>query len=301
MRPGLVPGEEVVATGSLRARRGDVVVFAHPDRDDFWLIKRVARPPGSIPEGHLWVVSDNTEATTADSRTFGSIRDEDVLVVVDRFDDTRFEEACHLLAGEDAALAEAIERYGVPTFWHREPGIKSLALLILEQQVSLESGAAVYRRLDQATGGISAGSLLDLGIEGMRDIGTTRQKASYLKGLAESIEGGRFDIDQLGHIPWQEARERLISLKGIGPWTADAYLLSALRIPDMWPIGDRALQVGVGELLGMNSSPSEKDLELIGEPWRPIRAAAARIIWNSYLAVRGRVEPSQSHAVPDLA
>jgi DNA-3-methyladenine glycosylase II len=80
-------------------------------------------------------------------------------------------------------------------------------------------------------------------------------------------------------------------VKGIGPWTADAYLLSALGFPDVFPVGDRALQVGTGEVLGMSSVPDEEELEIVSAPWRPIRAAAARVIWHAYLKRRGRVEP----------
>jgi len=82
-----------------------------------------------------------------------------------------------------------------------------------------------------------------------------------------------------------------VAIKGIGPWTADAYLLSALRLPDVFPVGDRALQVGVMEALGLGAIPSPEELEILSAPWRPVRAVAARLIWHRYLASRGRVEP----------
>ena len=101
-------------------------------------------------------------------------------------------------------------------------------------------------------------------------------------------------------LPLSEARHTLLGVKGIGPWTADVYLLSALRFPDVFPLGDRALQVGTGEVLDMITVPDRDELELLSLPWRPIRAAAARIIWHAYLATRGRVEPPDptgGHAV----
>jgi DNA-3-methyladenine glycosylase II len=125
----------------------------------------------------------------------------------------------------------------------------------------------------------------------LRGIGVTRQKTEYLLALARSILSGTLDLDGLGGQTFDEARRALLSVRGIGPWTADAYLLSALRFPDVFPVGDRALQVGTAEVLGLSAVPGPDELELLALPWRPIRAAAARIIWHSYLRRRGRVEP----------
>ncbi len=291
MRPALIPGEEIVATGSRQPSVGDVVVFPHPELANFWMVKRVAVPPTALGSNRLWVLSDNPEATLSDSRTMGPIEIEHVLTRVERLDETTFREGCDLLAAEDTALAAAIDRHGVPKFWHRRQGFPVLVLLILEQQVSLESGAAMYRRLDEATGGVTPRRVSALGSDGMRSIGVTRQKTEYLLGLADLVVDGSFDIDGLDKLSVPQARAHLTELKGIGLWTADAYLLSALRHVDMWPVGDRALQVGAQELLGMDSVPTQDELEILGEPWRPIRAIAARIIWHAYLMERGRVEP----------
>jgi DNA-3-methyladenine glycosylase II len=125
----------------------------------------------------------------------------------------------------------------------------------------------------------------------LRGIGVTRQKTAYLLDLGRSVESGELDLDTLATMPLTDARDLLLGVKGIGPWTADVYLLSALRFPDVFPLGDRALQVGAGEILGMTSAPDGEELELLSLPWRPIRAAAARIIWHSYLGLRGRAEP----------
>jgi DNA-3-methyladenine glycosylase II len=291
MRPAFEPGDELVTTTSKRPSEGDPVVFPHPRRDDFWLVKRVGTPPETLDDGQLWVLSDNAEVTTTDSLTLGPIPSDSALAVVERFDETTFVEAVGLLASEDDTIATAIDRFGVPRFWVRPPGLPCLVLLILEQQVSLESGAAMYRRLDEITDGVTADDLVEVGTDKMRSIGITRQKAGYLHSLATLVTTGGFDIDALSSLPPDQARSALISLKGIGPWTADAYLLSALRHPDMYPVGDRALQVGVGEVLGMSNIPDEEELEILAEPWRPVRAAAARIVWHAYLSKRGRTEP----------
>lgn len=285
MTPVLQPGQEVVATSNRPPRPGNLVVFPHPGRDDFWLIKRLVDETG-------WVESDNRDDSDMDSRTLGPIDPTTMLVVVDRLDETTFAEACELLCAEDAALAELVATWGVPAFWHRRPGFATVVLLVLEQQVSLESGAAMYARLNGLLGEVTPASVAAAGDEALRSIGVTRQKSGYLLDLAARVLDGSLDLDRMERAPDTEARQTLLEVKGIGPWTADAYLLSAGRRPDMWPVGDRALQVGTAESLRMAEVPDPVSLEILGEPWRPVRSAAARLIWHAYLSTRGRVEPA---------
>lgn len=292
MRPNLAPGDEVVATDSREPSAGDVVVFNHPDRDDFWMVKRVTDPPVPIDSDQVWVMSDNRDATRSDSRTFGPLPRKSMWTVVERLDPTSFQEACVLLGEEDEALRAVLDEYGIPEFWAREPGFPTLVWLILEQQVSLESGAAMFRRLHQAAGAMTPRALVSLGGEAMRSIGVTRQKTGYLLGLANEVLEGELDLDELMLLSEEEARTALTKIRGIGAWTADAYLLSAVRHPDVFPVGDRALQVGTGEALGMSSVPHPGELEILSMPWKPIRAAAARLIWHAYLIRRGRTEPT---------
>lgn len=298
MLPGLRPGDEFVASDSRPARPGEVVALPHPNRDDFWLVKRVVHPPQALADGLAWVASDNPEVTAVDSRAFGPVAMTDLLPRVERLDAATFVEAAELLAGEDAALAAVIAEHGMPAFWSRFPGFATLVLLILEQQVSLESGAAVYRRVSGAAGGVNPERLLDLGLEGLQAAGTTRQKAGYLMSLAQAVVEGELDLQRLAEATEEDARQTLLGLRGVGPWTADVYLLSALRRPDVFPVGDRALQVGTAEALGLVSVPAPDELELLSTPWRPIRSVAARLIWHAYLARRGRSEPDHSYLGP---
>jgi DNA-3-methyladenine glycosylase II len=145
---------------------------------------------------------------------------------------------------------------------------------------------------------VSAERLLDVGPEGVRDAGITRQKTGYIMSLAEQVATGRLDLVALEKASSSEARQTLLALKGVGPWTADVYLLSALGHIDVFPVGDRALQVGTAEVLGMAAPPDPVALEILSAPWRPLRAVAARMIWHGYLARRGRVEPT--HDAPPL-
>ena len=310
MLPGLMPGDEFVASDSLHPAKGDVVTFPHPGRDDFWLVKRVAAGPGEMVEARVltddeaWVVSDNLNATRADSRTLGPIPVASLWVRVASLDAGTFGEAVALLADEEPALSRIVAEWGMPPFWQRDPGFPTLVLLILEQQVSLESGAAMFRRLLELVDVVTTEMVLDAGETGLRSIGVTRQKAGYLLGLAAAVSGGELDLEALPRAAESDARARLVALKGIGPWTADAYLLSALRLPDVFPVGDRALQVGTMEALGLDAVPGLDELEILSAPWRPVRAAAARLIWHRYLATRGRVEPPQpvaGHVVADSA
>jgi DNA-3-methyladenine glycosylase II len=293
MTPTLYPGQEVVAVTTRRALPGNLVVFEHPRRHDFWLIKRLADDGG-------WVVSDNPEVADTDSRTLGPIPMDRLLPVVDRLDVDTFALGADLLVSEDEHLARLVDRWGLPDFWQRQPGFPTLVLLILEQQVSLESGAAMYRRLAGAVDTVSPESLIEAGPELLRAIGVTRQKTGYLLELARQVVEDELDLSRLDADPVDNARVRLLGIKGIGPWTADAYLLSAGRRPDMWPVGDRALQVGVGEALRMTEAPDEEELEILGEQWRPIRAVAARLIWHAYLSLRGRVEPPDPTIVHEV-
>lgn len=284
MLPSLLPGQEVVATSTRTPSPGDIVVFPHPEQRDLWLIKRLADDSGVV-------TSDNPADSSHDSKDLGPVPILSMRTVVERLDEETFREACTLLTDEDPNLARLVERWGIPEFWNRAPGFRTLVLLILEQQVSLDSGAAMYARVSRLIGDVTPSNMIRAGEHRLRSIGVTRQKTRYLIDLSSRIVEGDLDLDELESRPDAEARSRLLSILGVGPWTADAYLLSASRRPDMWPVGDRGLQVGVGEVLEMSTVPTAEELEVIADPWRPVRAAAARLIWHSYLSRRGRVEP----------
>lgn len=203
---------------------------------------------------------------------------------------TEFQRAVERLAKSDATLARVVDQYGIPDFWHRPPGFATLSLFIVEQQVSLASAKAVFERLLGLVGEVTADNLVAAPIEGLRKCGLTRQKLRYLRLLSQQVVDAALDLEGLASLSDHEARRTLLSVTGIGPWTADVYLLSALRRPDIWPVGDRALQVGTGELIGHPTVPTPQELEDIGYQWQPWRSVAARLIWHDYLAKRGRAE-----------
>jgi DNA-3-methyladenine glycosylase II len=196
--------------------------------------------------------------------------------------------AARELGAADPQLGASVERYGPPPLWSRDPSYATLVHLILEQQVSLASAQAAFDRLRRALGGsVQPDRLLQLTDEELRAIGFSRQKAGYARDLAIALADG-FDLAALERLPDDDARRELMGLRGIGRWTADVYLTMCLLRPDVWPTGDLALAVGAMELLGLDRRPSSVELETIAGAWHPLRAVAARVVWNHYLGLRGR-------------
>lgn len=192
------------------------------------------------------------------------------------------------LAARDASFARIVEAHGVPAFWAREPGFATLVLLVLEQQVSLASARAAFDRLERRLGRVEPARLLEASDEELRADGFSRQKTRYARALAAAVADGSLDLDGLARLPDAAARAQLVALPGIGPWTADVYLLSALRRPDAWPSGDLALQEAARSAIGLPERPPPARLDELAEPWRPHRATAARLLWHAYLRERGR-------------
>jgi DNA-3-methyladenine glycosylase II len=207
-------------------------------------------------------------------------------------DDELFARTVADLTAADPRLAELVSTHGVPTLWLRPTGFPSLVLFILEQQVSLASAAAAYRKVLDRIGTMVPATLLATTPDELRLDGVSRQKDRYLRALAVAVDTGDLDLAELVHRDDEAVRRALTALPGIGRWTADVYLLACLGRPDLWPVGDRALQVAVAETLGLDAVPDQSALEALGDRWRPHRSTAARLLWHGYLVRRGRVETS---------
>jgi DNA-3-methyladenine glycosylase II len=203
-------------------------------------------------------------------------------------DDELFAQGVRLLAGRDEHLAGVVRIYGWPPLWVREPGFPTLVYIILEQQVSLASARAAFERLKAARNPLTPKRFLTLTDAELLRIGFSRQKTLYTRLLAESLARRHFDLRYLHDLHDDAARNMLIAFKGIGRWTADIYLLSALRRPDIWPTGDLALATAVQEVKRLRKRPSPEKLEALSAPWRPWRAVAARLFWHAYLCKRGQ-------------
>ena len=199
-----------------------------------------------------------------------------------------FAQGVRLLVDRDAHLAEVVEKYGLPPLWVRKPGFPTLVYIILEQQVSLASAKAAFDRLKEAVRPLTPNLFLELTDTELLRIGFSRQKTLYTRLLAESLSRRHFDLRYLHDLHDDAARKMLVAFKGIGKWTADIYLLSALRRPDIWPTGDLALATAVQEVKRLRRRPSPERLEKMSAPWRPWRAIAARLFWHHYLSKRGQ-------------
>ena len=197
---------------------------------------------------------------------------------------TTFDQALTFLSSRDPDLKAVLSTLGPPPMWAREPGFPTLVLIILEQQVSLASARAAYDRLLQAVPVLTPSGFLKLDAETLKKAGFSRQKSRYCRILAGAVADGSFQPELLADMDDANARNELVTLTGIGRWTADIYLLMALRRPDVWPSGDLALCTAVQRVKRLETRPSSEELEALSECWKPWRAVAARIFWHYYLS-----------------
>lgn len=203
--------------------------------------------------------------------------------------------AARTLAKRDEHLARILSTYGVPPLWQRATGFATLVHIILEQQVSLSSGRAMFGRLKGSIQPFLPEQFLQVGESHLRKLGVTRQKASYLLHLSSRIVSRDLNLRELDRMSDADAKLLLMQVKGIGSWSADVYLLMAMRRPDAWPAGDLALAVAVKELKQLERRPGPAELEQLAEEWRPHRAVAARMLWQYYL---GRKKPALAEGPP---
>ena len=195
------------------------------------------------------------------------------------------------LRARDPAMARIVDEYGIPTPWTRPPGLATLIQIVLEQQVSLASARATYRRLQLLASPLSAESLLALAPEQLRSAGMSQQKARYCHNIAQAIASGELDLDELDSQPDARVREDLTRIKGIGRWTADVYLMMALQRADVWPCADIGLAAAIQVLQTLPKRPIAAEVDLIGEQWRPWRSVAAWLLWHYYLSRQGLPRP----------
>jgi len=204
-----------------------------------------------------------------------------------QLDKANYARAVRNLTERDAHLAGIITQHGAPPMWVREPGFPTLVYLILEQQVSLASAKAAYDRLLAAVKNqLTPKRFLKLTTAQLKRVGFSRQKMLYARILAKELSSRRLDLHALHLTNDDGVRARLTALKGIGPWTAENYLLFALRRPDVWPAHDLALQVAVQQVKGLRKRPSPEKLYKMSKAWQPWRSVATRIFWHHYLSTR---------------
>ncbi len=190
------------------------------------------------------------------------------------------EKSLKALGRIEPAFAAALKRVGVPEPRVGERGYVTLLRVIVGQQVSIKAAASIWAKVDAATGGAAdPASMAKTSDEQLRGAGLSRQKISYARSLSEEVLSGRLDFDCLPTDD-EEAIAHLTAVKGIGRWTAEIYLLFAEGRPDVWPAGDLAVQIEIGNILGLPEKPTEKAIRALAEAWRPHRGAAAVFAWH---------------------
>ncbi len=194
-----------------------------------------------------------------------------------------------------AALTQADPRFtpiiaeaGRPPLRRRADGYAGLAAAVVSQQLSTASAGAIWGRLAAAFDPFEPEAIIKARPEKLARLGLSKPKIRALKEIARAVVRGEPDLTKLGDIGADEAHAALTAVHGIGPWTADIYLLSCLGHADAWPAGDLALQEAARLAFGLAARPSTKDMLPLAEAWRPHRAVAARVLWTYYRAVKGR-------------
>ena len=186
------------------------------------------------------------------------------------------------LVGACPHLARVHAVAGAPPLRRRPAGFKGLARIIVGQQLSVASAAAIWDRLEARVQPFTAQELLTVPDRDLRAAGLSRVKIATLRGLAHALDDGTLDLDALTHAPDEIIHAELTALKGIGPWTADIYILFCLARADAWSPGDLALQYAVRDALALDARPGLDEMVAIAEAWRPWRSVAARLLWAYY-------------------
>lgn len=200
----------------------------------------------------------------------------------------RLKEGTAYLAARDCDLARLFQADGVPPLWARKPCFSTLIHIVLEQQVSLASAMAMYRRLVDNLVPFTPEYFIEVGPSSLQSLGVTRQKAAYCIHVANAILEDQLNLKALSRMDDLAVLDMLTWIKGIGPWTASIYLLMALRRPDVWPPGDIALMNTLRKVKSLQTNPSPSTLSDITDTWRPFRSVAARMLWHHYLSEKAQ-------------
>ena len=203
------------------------------------------------------------------------------------FNENNFHQLCDEVCNKDRDLKNIISKFGYPPMWTRPCTFQTLIHIILEQQVSLASARAALNKLKEKTGNITPLKLLALSDEEMKACYFSRQKLIYARHLAEAITSKKLTLKKLAALPDEDVRKELTSIKGIGNWTADVYLLFGLQRTDVFPTGDLAMMNAFREIKKLDKNiPGEESLR-IAEQWKPYRSIATMMLWHYYIKKRG--------------
>lgn len=202
----------------------------------------------------------------------------------DKFNHANFHSICDQLAANDADLAAVIKAHSYPPLWSRPNSFETLAHIILEQQVSLASALSALNKLREYVKDLIPVNVLSLTDEEMRACYVSRQKAGYIKYLAEALLSGQINLNSFENLPDDEIRAKLITLKGIGNWTVDVYLMFVLQRADIFPIGDLAAVNALKRVKNLPAGSTKDEMVIVAERWKPYRTVATMLLWHDYLS-----------------
>ena len=205
----------------------------------------------------------------------------------EKFDEFNFTSICDKLAKKDKELRNIIRKHGYPPMWTRPASFQTLILTILEQQVSLASAYAAFKKLKEKIGYVTPAKILSLSDEELRSCYFSRQKIVYARELAKAIQSKELRLHRFSKAHEDEIRIELKKIKGIGDWTVDVYLMHALRRTDLFPLGDIALVNSLKEVKQLQAHTTKEKMRKISESWRPYRTIASMILWHAYIQKRG--------------
>jgi DNA-3-methyladenine glycosylase II len=192
------------------------------------------------------------------------------------------------LTERDARFARALSIGGRPPLRKRVDGFAGLASIVVSQQLSTASANAIWGRLSTSFDPFDHVAVLRARAPRLARAGLSAPKIRTLKAIAKAVDRGQLDLAALAALPADDAHLALTAVHGIGPWTADIYLLFCLGHADAWPAGDLALQEAARLLFALKTRPTVKEMMPLAEPWRPWRGAAACVLWSYYRAAKRR-------------
>lgn len=198
-----------------------------------------------------------------------------------------FHDICYALAEKDKDFKAIIDTYGLPPMWTRPAIFQSLVLTILEQQVSLASAYAAFKKLKEKTGFVTPKKILSLSDEELKACYFSRQKVVYVKALATAIVSKQINLKELSIATDDDIRQALKQVKGIGDWTVDVYLMHALQRTDLFPLGDIALVNSLKHIKQLHAHITKEEMLAIAESWRPYRTIASMLLWHAYIQRKG--------------
>lgn len=191
------------------------------------------------------------------------------------------------LLEREPRFSAVVTVHGMPPPRRVKNCLETLLKIVTQQLISLKAADAIWQRIETSLGPFEAATIVKADLNDLQNLGLTRAKARCFHAVSAAILKGNLEFESLNHVSDRTVLEKLMALPGIGPWTADIYLLSALGRADAWPAGDLALQLAAQDLFSMKERPTPKAFLTTAESWKPWRSVAARLLWSHYRGLKG--------------